>query len=123
MLEISLTTSVPSRTLNSLFSQLSNHTFFWSVLHHLFISFFILQVLAKKFGAALVSLEHRYYGMSSPFKLTTTKNLRYLSSKQALFDLAVFRQYYQVLMSLRCFRFIFKRVLHFLGTIFSVKTE
>ncbi|KAI0488311.1 hypothetical protein KFK09_028139 [Dendrobium nobile] len=52
-------------------------------------------VLAEKFGAALVSLEHRYYGMSSPFKLTTTENLRYLSSKQALFDLAVFRQYYQ----------------------------
>ncbi|PIA57138.1 hypothetical protein AQUCO_00600106v1 [Aquilegia coerulea] len=52
-------------------------------------------VLAKKFGAAIISLEHRYYGKSSPFKLSTTKNLRYLSSKQALFDLAVFRQYYQ----------------------------
>lgn len=52
-------------------------------------------VLAKKFGAALVSLEHRYYGNSSPFQLATTENLRYLSSKQALFDLAVFRQYYQ----------------------------
>ncbi|KAJ3690305.1 hypothetical protein LUZ61_019469 [Rhynchospora tenuis] len=52
-------------------------------------------VLAKKFGAALVSLEHRYYGKSSPFKDLTTENLRYLSSKQALFDLAVFRQYYQ----------------------------
>ncbi|KAJ0971071.1 hypothetical protein J5N97_019030 [Dioscorea zingiberensis] len=52
-------------------------------------------VLAKKFGAALVSLEHRYYGKSSPFDDLTTHNLRYLSSKQALFDLAVFRQYYQ----------------------------
>ncbi|XP_010271475.1 PREDICTED: probable serine protease EDA2 [Nelumbo nucifera] len=52
-------------------------------------------VLAKKFGAALVSLEHRYYGKSSPFNLLTTENLRYLSSKQALFDLATFRQYYQ----------------------------
>ncbi|KAJ4963187.1 hypothetical protein NE237_023126 [Protea cynaroides] len=52
-------------------------------------------VLAKKFGAALVSLEHRYYGKSSPFNSLTTENLRYLSSKQALFDLAVFRQYYQ----------------------------
>lgn len=52
-------------------------------------------VLAKKFGAALVSLEHRYYGKSSPFKSLATANLRYLSSKQALFDLAVFRQYYQ----------------------------
>ncbi|CAL1361198.1 unnamed protein product [Linum trigynum] len=54
-----------------------------------------LGVLAKKFGAAVVSLEHRYYGKSSPFKSLETKNLRYLSSKQALFDLAVFRQHYQ----------------------------
>ncbi|KAK3156901.1 hypothetical protein QOZ80_2AG0113610 [Eleusine coracana subsp. coracana] len=54
-----------------------------------------LAVLAKKFGAALVSPEHRYYGKSSPFKRLTTENLRFLSSKQALFDLAVFRQYYQ----------------------------
>ncbi|GER35098.1 serine carboxypeptidase S28 family protein [Striga asiatica] len=52
-------------------------------------------VLAKKFGAAVVSPEHRYYGKSSPFQSLTTKNLRYLSSKQALFDLAVFRKYYQ----------------------------
>ncbi|CAK9205656.1 unnamed protein product [Sphagnum troendelagicum] len=52
-------------------------------------------VLAKKFGAAIVSLEHRYYGESSPFEELTTDNLTYLSSKQALFDLAVFRNYYQ----------------------------
>ncbi|KAI5581401.1 hypothetical protein POPTR_007G015400v4 [Populus trichocarpa] len=58
-------------------------------------------VLAKKFGAAVVSLEHRYYGKSSPFKSTTTENLRYLSSKQALFDLAVFRQYYQESLNLK----------------------
>lgn len=54
-----------------------------------------MQVLAKKFGAAVVSPEHRYYGKSSPFKSHTTENLKYLSSKQALFDLAVFRQFYQ----------------------------
>ncbi|KAL0448475.1 UNVERIFIED_CONTAM: putative serine protease EDA2 [Sesamum latifolium] len=54
-----------------------------------------ISVLAKKFGAAVVSLEHRYYGKSSPFKSLTTENLRFLSSKQALFDLAAFRQYYQ----------------------------
>ncbi|MED6174974.1 putative serine protease eda2 [Stylosanthes scabra] len=54
-----------------------------------------IAVLASKFGAAVVSLEHRYYGKSSPFKLLTTTNLRYLSSKQALSDLAVFRQSYQ----------------------------
>lgn len=52
-------------------------------------------VLAKKFGAAVVSLEHRYYGESTPFDTFSTENLKYLSSKQALFDLAVFRQYYQ----------------------------
>ncbi|RLN19459.1 putative serine protease EDA2 isoform X1 [Panicum miliaceum] len=54
-----------------------------------------LAVLAKKFGAAVVTPEHRYYGKSSPFKRLTTENLRFLSSKQALFDLAVFREYYQ----------------------------
>lgn len=54
-----------------------------------------LSVLAKKFGAVIVSPEHRYYGKSTPFKSHTTENLKYLSSKQALFDLAVFRQYYQ----------------------------
>ena len=52
--------------------------------------------MAKKFGAAIVSPEHRYYGKSSPFDSLTTENLQFLSSKQALFDLAVFRQYYQV---------------------------
>ncbi|OWM66423.1 hypothetical protein CDL15_Pgr013640 [Punica granatum] len=54
-----------------------------------------ISVLAKKFGAAVVSLEHRYYGKSSPFTSLTTENLKYLSSKQALFDLAAFRQFYQ----------------------------
>ncbi|KAM0836295.1 hypothetical protein ACQ4PT_062434 [Festuca glaucescens] len=54
-----------------------------------------LAVLAKKFGAAVVTPEHRYYGKSSPFETLSTENLRFLSSKQALFDLAVFRQYYQ----------------------------
>jgi hypothetical protein len=56
-----------------------------------------MAVLAKKFGAAIVSLEHRYYGKSFPFKESTTHNLQYLSSKQALFDLASFRNYYQEL--------------------------
>lgn len=52
-------------------------------------------VLAKRFGAALVTLEHRYYGYSSPFSELTTKNLKYLTSKQALSDLAAFRNFYQ----------------------------
>ena len=65
--------------------------------HYRIVFFFLgFQILAKKFGAAVVSLEHRYYGKSSPFKSHTTENLKYLSSKQTLFDLAVFRQWYQV---------------------------
>eukprot|EP00250_Pteridium_aquilinum_P005575 c15647_g1_i1 orf=140-1612(+) len=52
-------------------------------------------VLAKKFEGALVTLEHRYYGESSPFTELTTKNLKYLTTNQALFDLASFRDYYQ----------------------------
>ena len=65
-----------------------------SLMCHIWFGNFI-QVLAKKFGAAIVTLEHRYYGKSSPFKSLTTKNLQFLSSKQALYDLAAFRQYYQ----------------------------
>lgn len=54
-----------------------------------------ISVLAKKFEAGVVSLEHRYYGKSSPFNSLATENLKYLSSKQALSDLAAFRGYYQ----------------------------
>ncbi|XP_043714002.1 probable serine protease EDA2 [Telopea speciosissima] len=60
-----------------------------------------ISVLAKKFGAAVLSLEHRYYGKSSPFNSLSTENLRYLSSKQALFDLADFRQYYQEYLNMK----------------------
>lgn len=58
-------------------------------------------VLAKKFNAALVSLEHRYYGKSSPFMELTTKNLTYLTTNQALYDLASFRNFYQALLRTR----------------------
>ncbi|XVF15870.1 hypothetical protein REPUB_Repub09cG0193400 [Reevesia pubescens] len=71
-----------------------------SLLYYYFL-FLGFQVLAKKFGAAVVSLEHRYYGKSTPFKSYTTENLKYLSSKQALFDLAVFRQWYQESLNLK----------------------
>lgn len=54
-----------------------------------------IAVLGKRFGAALVTLEHRYYGYSYPFSNLATENLKYLTSKQALFDLATFRNYYQ----------------------------
>ncbi|KAF3665427.1 putative RING-box protein 1a-like [Capsicum annuum] len=54
-----------------------------------------MMVLAKKFGASIVTLEHQYYGKTSPFKSLTIGNLKYLSSKQALFDLTPFRNSYQ----------------------------
>jgi hypothetical protein len=60
------------------------------------IHLLVFQVLAKRFKAAVVSLEHRYYGESSPFSELTSQNLTYLTSNQALFDLATFRTYYQV---------------------------
>lgn len=45
---------------------------------------------AKKFGALCINLEHRYYGESHPTKDMSIKNLQYLSSSQALADLANF---------------------------------
>jgi len=47
-------------------------------------------ILAQRFGGLIVTLEHRYYGLSHPFPDLSTSNLRYLSSQQALFDLANF---------------------------------
>ncbi|PON71562.1 Peptidase S [Parasponia andersonii] len=35
-----------------------------------------ISVLSNQFGAAVVSLEHRYYGKSSPFESLSTPNLR-----------------------------------------------
>ncbi|XP_026500280.2 putative serine protease K12H4.7 [Vanessa tameamea] len=45
---------------------------------------------AKIFKAMCIQLEHRYYGESHPTKDISTKNLQYLSSQQALADLAYF---------------------------------
>ena len=72
--------------------------FFWCTRFVSFVVVVVEQVLAKKFGAAIVTLEHRYYGESSPFEDLTSENLKYLSSNQALFDLAAFRKFFQVLM-------------------------
>ncbi|KAI5072217.1 hypothetical protein GOP47_0012929 [Adiantum capillus-veneris] len=63
-----------------------------------------IAVLAKRFGAAIVTLEHRYYGFSYPFEDLSTKNLKYLNSKQALSDLATFRNHYQDLINARYHR-------------------
>ncbi len=46
--------------------------------------------LAATYGALLVALEHRYYGASIPTPDLSTENMRYLSSHQALADIATF---------------------------------
>ncbi|XP_076303034.1 putative serine protease F56F10.1 [Lasioglossum baleicum] len=45
---------------------------------------------AKQFGALCFQVEHRYYGKSHPTSDLSVKNLVYLSSEQALADLAYF---------------------------------
>ncbi|GLV45531.1 uncharacterized protein CBL_02551 [Carabus blaptoides fortunei] len=47
---------------------------------------------AQRFGALCFQLEHRFYGKSMPRDDLSTKNLQYLSSQQALADLATFIQ-------------------------------
>lgn len=51
-----------------------------------------LSVPARKVGARMFMLEHRYYGDSQPFAELTTENLKYLSTEQALRDLVAFKQ-------------------------------
>ena len=46
--------------------------------------------LAATYSALIVSLEHRYYGASIPTPDLTTGNMRFLSSHQALADIANF---------------------------------
>ncbi|XP_071999232.1 putative serine protease K12H4.7 [Engystomops pustulosus] len=46
---------------------------------------------AEKMGALCLLLEHRFYGKSHPTKDMCVENLRYLSSQQALADLAHFQ--------------------------------
>ncbi|CAD8215475.1 unnamed protein product [Paramecium octaurelia] len=55
---------------------------------------FIIQ-LAKEFNALIIILEHRYYGKSMPLGSESLKdeNLRYLSTRQALDDLAYFQRF------------------------------
>lgn len=46
--------------------------------------------VAKEWKALFLYVEHRFYGESQPFDSLSTDNLRYLTSRQALADLAVF---------------------------------
>jgi len=49
-----------------------------------------ISTLAEENKALVLSLEHRFYGVSQPFKNLSTENLRYLTVDQALSDLANF---------------------------------
>ena len=51
-----------------------------------------IRTYAQKHHAKLIALEHRYYGESLPHPSYSTKNLRHLSTKLALADLAYFQQ-------------------------------
>jgi len=49
-------------------------------------------VLASEIGAAVIVLEHRYWGNSSPYPELTTENLQYLTLKNSVNDLTTFAQ-------------------------------
>ncbi|KDO17446.1 hypothetical protein SPRG_21869 [Saprolegnia parasitica CBS 223.65] len=52
-----------------------------------------IHTLAKSHRALMVAVEHRFYGKSYPTPDMSTANLQYLSSQQALFDLARIHNY------------------------------
>jgi hypothetical protein len=47
-------------------------------------------ILAQELGAAAVILEHRYWGVSSPFDALTTENLAYLTLNNSIYDTTYF---------------------------------
>ena len=50
------------------------------------------EAYAREFKTYRVSLEHRYYGGSQPFPAMTTENMKYLSTENAIADLATFQK-------------------------------
>jgi hypothetical protein len=54
-----------------------------------------VRLIAKHFAAPVVALEHRYYGESQPFGDLETKSLEFLETRQAVADLANFRDFFQ----------------------------
>ncbi|KAL4155574.1 hypothetical protein PRNP1_007682 [Phytophthora ramorum] len=54
-----------------------------------------VHVIAQKFGAKILALEHRFYGKSIPNGDLSTTNYRYLTVQQALADLKHFKESYQ----------------------------
>ena len=53
----------------------------------------IIKILAEETGGMGVVFEHRYYGKSFPVEDLSTKNLRFLSSDQAMADMAYFSKH------------------------------
>lgn len=51
-------------------------------------------LFAEKSGGATIAVEHRFYGKTQPFKSLDTEHLSYLSSRQALHDLAQFQKWF-----------------------------
>jgi len=60
----------------------------------------LMVTLAVRHSALIVALEHRYYGQSQPFSDLATENLRFLSSRQALQDIAEFHAHVEATYSL-----------------------
>jgi len=56
---------------------------------------FEITTQAEQYGALLVALEHRFYGQSVPNNDSSTNNLMYLSSSQALEDMVTFHEQIQ----------------------------
>merc|ERR1719410_2217104 len=50
-------------------------------------------LFANQTNGATVALEHRFYGKSQPFNSLATEHLTYLTSRQALHDLAQFQRW------------------------------
>ncbi|KAL8354216.1 hypothetical protein RB601_003867 [Gaeumannomyces tritici] len=46
--------------------------------------------MAEKIGAAVVVVEHRYWGESTPYKVLTSENLKYLDLKNSIQDMVYF---------------------------------
>lgn len=60
-----------------------------------------IRTLAKTYKALLVTLEHRFYGVSVPSGGLSTSNLKYLSSQQALADVASVINYMKQTLSIQ----------------------
>jgi len=64
-------------------------------------------LFAQQTGGATVALEHRFYGKSQPFDSLATEHLAFLTSRQALHDLAQFQQWLIAERSLNASKFFF----------------